>query len=51
MERRDFAKTMGLGLAGLTVNGSRAELEAAGAHAVIQRVEDLAPRVESLCAV
>lgn len=32
-------------------NGSRAELEAAGAHAVIQRVEDLAPQVESLCAV
>lgn len=32
-------------------NGSRAELEAAGAHAVIRRVEDLAPRVESLCSV
>jgi len=32
-------------------NGSRAELEAAGAHAVVQRVEDLAPQVESLCAV
>ena len=32
-------------------NGSRAELEAAGAHAVIQRVEDLVPQVESLCAV
>jgi phosphoglycolate phosphatase len=32
-------------------NGSRAELEAAGAHAVIRRVEDLAPQVESLCSV
>ena len=32
-------------------NGSRVELEAAGAHAIIERVEDLAPQVESLCAV
>ncbi len=29
-------------------NGSRAELEAAGAHVVVQHVEDLVPQVESL---
>ena len=32
-------------------NGSRAELEAARAHVVIQRIEELAPQVESLSSV
>ena len=48
MERRDFAKAMGLGLAGLSVNGPRADLLAVGPPVHAEMTQARAPQEDDL---